>query len=324
MAAACRAAGLEEAMKQASVKVRSVKCGSPFTQQPATREFTAAGETIAAICEEAGRDPVVFIHGNSCTKTAWLHQIAAVRRRGRAVLAPDLPGHGQSKDSPRPEHTYTFPGYAGVITALIDQLHWRAVDVVGWSLGGHIGLELLATDRRVRSLLIVGTPPVPLKPESIDAAFYPTDSLGLAGKPDYSDADAVAFGTAFMGGAQLLPLEFLNAVKRTDGRARQIMFASALRGVGADERQVVETIDKPLCVVHGENEPFVRLDYLRSLQYRALWRDRIHVISGAGHAPHWQCPESFNKLLLEFLETPHRRSTSRRRPQPPRKRKKRR
>lgn len=311
-------------MKQASVKVRSVRCESPFTQEPAIREFTAAGETISAICEETGRNPVVFIHGNSCTKTAWLHQIAAVRRRGRAVLAPDLPGHGQSQDSPRPEHTYSFPGYAAVITALLDQLHWRAVDVVGWSLGGHVGLELLETDPRVRSLLIVGTPPVPLKEEALGQAFYQTESMGLAGKPDFSEAEAVAFGTAFMGGPRLLPLEFLNAVRRTDGKARQHMFANALRGFGADQRQVVEQVDKPLCVVHGEKEPFVRLDYLQSLNYRALWRDRIHVISGAGHAPHWQCPESFNKVLLEFLGSSQRRSTSRRVPQTPRKRKKRR
>ena len=75
-----------------------------------------------------------------------------VKRHGRAVLAPDLPGHGESENSPTPEATYSLPGYAAVVGGLIDRLQWPLVDVVGWSLGGHIGLELFATDPRVRSL----------------------------------------------------------------------------------------------------------------------------------------------------------------------------
>ena len=104
-----------------------------------------------------------------------------------------------------------------------------------------------------------------------------------------------------MGGAAHLDPYLLACVKRTDGNARRCLFASAVQGVGTDQRESVETIDKPLCVVHGEREPFVRLDYLRSIGYRALWHNRIHVISGAGHAPHWQTPAEFNHILLNFL-----------------------
>lgn len=292
-----------------SVKVQKIRCGS----LPAPRQFEVAGETISGILDDAGRDPVIFIHGNSSTKSVWAHQITAIRNSGRAVLAPDLPGHGASLDSPRPETTYSFPGYAAVISALLDDLGWRSANIVGWSLGGHVGLELLATDKRVRSLLIVGTPPVPMKPESLGEAFHQTESMTLASKPVFTNADAVTFATAFMGGAHLLTLEVLNAAKRTDGRARELMFANAIRGIGADERKAVETSKKPLCVVHGADEPFIRLDYLRTLRYRALWRDRIYVISGAGHASHWQCPQSFNKILTEFLRTTERRALSARR-----------
>jgi pimeloyl-ACP methyl ester carboxylesterase len=54
--------------------------------------------------------------------------------------------------------------------------------------------------------------------------------------------------------------------------------------------------------VHGADEPFVRLDYLQAIKYRALWNKSIHIIAGAGHAPHWQCPSVFNDLLSEFLK----------------------
>jgi pimeloyl-ACP methyl ester carboxylesterase len=218
------------------------------------------------------------------------------------VLAPDLPGHGDSENSPTPEATYSLPGYAAVARGLIDRLQWSSVDVVGWSLGGHIGLELLATDQRVRSLMIVGTPPGRPSAETIQQAFHPSDDMLLAGKAEFTEADAIAYGTAMMGGADYLSPHLLASVRRTDGNARRCLFASALDGVGSDQREAVETIDKPLCVVHGEGEPFVRLDYLQAIRYRALWHNRIHVIAAVGHAPHWQSPPVFNSILLNFHE----------------------
>jgi pimeloyl-ACP methyl ester carboxylesterase len=162
-------------------------------------------------------------------------------------------------------------------------------------------LQLLATDERVRSLLIVGTPPARPSVEALGQAFYTSDDMQLAGKANFTDADAVAYGTAMMGGAALLAPDLLRSIRRTDGNARMFMFANALCGVGIDQREAVETIEKPLCVVHGEREPFVRLDYLSQIHYRALWKDRIFVLSGAGHAPHWEQPISFNRILGNFL-----------------------
>jgi pimeloyl-ACP methyl ester carboxylesterase len=260
---------------------------------------TISGIEISAIVEQGG-DPVVFLHGNSSTKAVWAHQVAAMKRHGRAVLAPDLPGHGESANAPTPAATYSLPGYAAVVSGLIDRLHWPSVDVVGWSLGGHIGLELLATDQRIRSLLIVGAPPGRPSAEAVQQAFHASDDMQLAGKASFTEADAMAYGTAMMGGAGCLTAHLLDCVKRTDGNARHCLFASALAGIGTDQRRSVETIDKPLCVVHGEREPFVRLEYLQSLRYRALWNDRIQVVPGAGHAPHWERPAAFNDILLNF------------------------
>jgi pimeloyl-ACP methyl ester carboxylesterase len=264
--------------------------------------LTVSGIGISAILEPGRGHPIVFLHGNSSTKAVWAYQIAAAKQHGRAVLAPDLPGHGDSEDSRHPETTYNLPGYAAVVSGLIDRTQWTSVDVVGWSLGGHVGLELFATDPRIRSLLIVGTPPGRPSAEAMEQAFHASADMQLAAKPDFTDADALAYGTAMMGGPEHLTDELLACVKRTDGNARAYLFASAYAGIGSDQRQTVETLDKPLCVVHGAREPFVRLEYLCSLGYRALWNNRIQVIGEAGHAPHWECPVEFNDILLNFHE----------------------
>jgi len=269
---------------------------------PQVRRFAVAGVSIAAIVEPGLGRPVVFLHGNSSTKDVWLNQIDFVRHRGRAVVAPDLPGHGESEDSHTPGLTYSMPGYAGIVSRLLDTLHWGGpVDLVGWSLGGHIGLELLASDPRICSLLIVGTPPARPSAESLQQAFYGSDDMQLAGKQDFSEADALAYGTAMMGGREYLTPSLLNCVKRTHGLARRCLFASVADCIGSDQRSSVESISKPICVIHGENEPFVRLDYLQSINYRSLWNSRIYVISGAGHAPQWQAPAAFNRIMYRFL-----------------------
>lgn len=295
-----------------AIRARRWKGRSAVNAGLAPQLFKVGAETISAIVENGHRLPVVFIHGNSAAKTVWLHQIVAVRERGHAVLALDLPGHGQSLNSPRPKSTYNFPGYATVVSDLLRQLGWQSAHLVGWSLGGHIGLELLASEERLASLLIVGAPPIELKAGSVMEAFHETPSMALTGKSQFTDAGAVAYGTDIMGGERLLTLEILNAVRRADGRARETVVTDAMNGIGADQRKAVETIAKPLCVVHGEADAFISLNYLRKLRYRALWRNAIQVICNAGHAPHWQCPETFNRILLEFLADAERQNTKKR------------
>ena len=136
----------------------------------------------------------------------------------------------------------------------------------------------------------------------MEQAFYASADMQFAAKGVFTDADARAYGSAMMGGPEHLTDDLLACVKRTDGNAREYLFASVFAGIGSDQRRTVETLDKPLCVVHGAREPFVRLEYLYSLGYRALWNNRIHVIGEAGHAPHWQCPVEFNNILLNFHE----------------------
>lgn len=268
---------------------------------PPVRQFALSTGRVAAFVEIFGRPTVLLIHGNSSSKEIFSRQIAMLRRQGFGVVAPDLPGHGGSDNARRPTRTYSFPGYAGALREILDQLALPEVHVVGWSLGGHVGLELLAMDRRVRSLMITGTPPIDPGPNVVAQAFLPSPAMVLTGKRHLTPREARIYGERLVGGSGYLTSDILRALRRTDGRARYWMVKNGLGGVGTDEVETVGTNDCPLAVVHGRRDVFVSGDYLRSLHYRALWRDRVQVVD-AGHAPHWQRPRLFNKLLLAFLK----------------------
>jgi pimeloyl-ACP methyl ester carboxylesterase len=263
--------------------------------------FQARRCKIAAAWSPGAAPPVLFLHGNSSSKRIWTHQFRCLKAIGRGFIAIDLPGHGESENSPIPDITYSFPGYADIVRSLLDELCLPAVDVVGWSLGGHVGLELLATDARVRSLLLIGAPPARPCADVLQRVFYSSASLDYASRQELSEGDIVSYAAAMLGGPGFVTEEALQDIRRTDGLARKCMFENVLRGVGTDEQVTVETSPKPLCMVHGEFEAFVRLDYLRSLRYRSLCNGQIHVVQGAGHAPHWQFPAAFNPILLRFL-----------------------
>ena len=85
--------------------------------------------------------PVLLIHGNSASGEVFKKQFQSALGKKYRLIAPDLPGHGDS-DVAVDTETYSFPGYARVLAELINTLGLKKVTVVGWSLGGHIALEL--------------------------------------------------------------------------------------------------------------------------------------------------------------------------------------
>jgi len=54
---------------------------------------------------------LVFIHGNSLSAQTWARQLAADELSAYRRVAFDLPGHSNSPPSPRPQHTYSVPGF---------------------------------------------------------------------------------------------------------------------------------------------------------------------------------------------------------------------
>jgi hypothetical protein len=111
-------------------------------------------------------DPREFILQGNLRPTA---RDIVQRRLWRARRRP--PGTCASSNARRPNRDYSFPGYADVLRLLLDRLAIAEVHILGWSLGGHIGLELPATEKRVRSLMITETPPVKPGPNVVKEAF---------------------------------------------------------------------------------------------------------------------------------------------------------
>ncbi len=255
-----------------------------------------------AFAESGGRGPaVLMIHGNSACKECFLPQMAGDVGRRHRMIAFDLPGHGGSRDARNPWRSYTMPGYAALALEVLGALEVERAAVVGWSLGGHAGLELLPRFPGMAGLMIIGTPPVGRGLDAVSEGFLPGPEIDYAGRGRLSTEEAALYARHLYGqGAPLTP-ELIAAVRRTDGRARQIMVEGFLAGRCADQRALAETDPRPLAVVSGAAEPFVDNGYLHRLDYRNLWRREVQILDGLGHAPFFEDPNSFDPILNRFL-----------------------
>lgn len=98
---------------------------------------------ISSYFRTAGPDLVLFIHGLGCAKESFLGAWSSPDLNGLSLLAPDLPGFG---DSPAPsDFACRMEDYAEVLGRILAMVEYRRLHVVAHSMGGAIGL-LVAGD----------------------------------------------------------------------------------------------------------------------------------------------------------------------------------
>src|SRR3989441_3160358 len=224
------------------------------------------------------------------------------RRPPRSPLFPSpplsrsaRPGHYRS---PLPAGPLTIEAMADAVAALLVRLGEPPAHVVGFSLGGCVGLALaLRAPERVRSLTVVNAF-ARLRPASPAAVARLALRLALlATAPMSAVASLVARGL-FPRPEQAALYE---AAARSLGRSSRRAYFAGFRAVlGFDARAALATVRCPKLVMAGADDAQEALDVKETLA-RAIPGSRWVIVPGAGHATNADQPEAFNATLREFL-----------------------
>jgi len=251
------------------------------------------------LSESDGRGmPIVLIHGSGASRAVFGKQFSSPLSRSHRMVALDLPGHGESANARHPAEDYSIPALARTVGEVLAARDIERAVVFGWSLGGHVGIELMATNPTVAGLMVSGAPPIPPGPLGMLRGFKTNIDLLLATKEQFSERDALRFYELCYHGQG--DRDFLEAIRRADGRVRTAVSRSLMRGEGVDQKRAVEHAPVPVAMLNGQDETVTRLSYIAALDYNTLWRKASHIIANAGHAPFWDQPDIFNRLLAEF------------------------
>lgn len=266
--------------------------------------FDAGYGQISIIDNEVDGPAVLFIHGNSASKEVFHHQFSSDLGASHRLIALDLPGHGGSDNASDPQDVYRMGPMTAMVRALLEDLGAIDAVLVGWSLGGHLAIELAGQYSEHRGLVLSGTPPFGPGREEYLGAFNPTDAMALTVKPSFTREEAALYAEAVFGPLVAREQSFVAAIMRADGAMR--MTANGDWSMNADaglyHKGMLAARKSPVAVIEGASEPFVNKDWMKTITWGNLWGGKYHTIEGAGHSPFLENPGAYNALLKAYLE----------------------
>ena len=215
-------------------------------------------------------------------------------RSGRTVIVPDAPGSGKS-DPPAPGNGWGIPGRVAAVSALLDALRFRKVDLVGHSLGGWTaGAFALAEPHRVRRLVLVDsagfTKLDPDAERALRRSLTPGDRAGARRLYDLLFLRKPVPAWGFL----------VDAFGRTYRQENVAATVAALEE--KDGLLGRESLLPPGTVfIHGAEDAVCLLSDARKA-FAPVPKGRLFVVRGTGHDVPLEAPRLFHETLRLALE----------------------
>jgi pimeloyl-[acyl-carrier protein] methyl ester esterase len=255
--------------------------------------------------EEGSGPPLILLHGWSCHGGFFQPQIEVLSGKAR-LLAPDLPGHGETGSRLR----LTIEAAADAVAELIEIRNLSDVTLCGWSMGAHVAYATAERHGTERLRQIVA---IDMSPKVLNAPDWPNGSLGGldAGRnvhvleamvPDWPKLAPRVAERIFARGEASDP-ELLAFAKSEIGKADpellRPMWASL---TDQDFRSFLQQLNIPLHLAFGA----------KSALYGAGVHDwhqahvpdvGMRIFDRSGHCPQLEEADAFNDWLSSLLST---------------------
>ncbi len=237
--------------------------------------------------------PLLLIHGLGSSGDDWAFQRDDFSREHRLIL-PDLRGSGRSA---KPSGPYSIALFAADLWALLDGLDVEYTDILGFSLGGAVALEMaLMRPGRVRRLALCNA-----------LANYRTDTWRKWLEARVQVAMVHVLGlkrTARLIANRLFPYED-QAPKRqrvidvvgANPKAAYLATVHALIGWSALER--LSGLHCPVLLIAAEHD-YTPLAEKR-IEAQHFPQVEFAVIEGSRHGTPFDSIEQFNACVLDFI-----------------------
>ncbi|MFC1955632.1 alpha/beta fold hydrolase [Chloroflexota bacterium] len=208
---------------------------------------------------------MVLLHGGASDSQDWVGTMAALSHR-YSLYAPDLIGFGRSD---RLKSGYYLSDFVQFTLEFIKKLGLDSPVLVGHSFGGRLCLQVaIRCPEMVRRLVLV---------------------------------DTAGFGKMSRWGGSLSAL--LWAMRKLFRRSQPYPKFLSEDGEEANwlcfER--LSDLTAPTLIVWKRHDPYLPLASARRAE-EMIPNARLAILPGYGHAPHKQNEDSFNRLLLDFLD----------------------
>ncbi|MCX7300729.1 MAG: alpha/beta hydrolase [Rhodobacterales bacterium] len=221
-------------------------------------------------------DPVLLIHGGLGNADIWSAQVTDLMK-DHLVIVADSRGHGRST---RTEEPFGYDLMSSDYIALLDFLGIDKVDLVGWSDGGIIGLDIAMN-----------------QPERLDHLFAQAANITTDGVDPTVGEDAV-FGSyiTMMAGdyAKMSPTP-----DQFDAFVAQISEMWATQPNWTDEQ--VAAITVPAAIVVGEHDEAILRPHSEKIA-ALIPGAQLVILPQASHFAMLQAPDEYNAAVRAFID----------------------
>jgi pimeloyl-ACP methyl ester carboxylesterase len=279
----------------ALVLVAACAKGSPRSSTGPGTVNSADGVPIAYEARGQGPMTLVFVHGWSCDRNYWRHQMDSLQGDYR-VIALDLAGHGASGKN---RTNWSIGSFANDVAAVVRAADARDVVLIGHSLGGPVVVEagLLVPDRVVG---VIG----------VDAFFDDWSDPGMTKMVDQMRPNFAVATRGFVRKALFLPTSptaLADSISDAMASAPPEIALPAMDSLlaWARDRQAAAVSELPapagLIMVAGGSAATAK--FQRSREGRPELG--VAEVPGAGHFLMLEVPSAFNAKLREMLSRVH-------------------
>lgn len=239
--------------------------------------------------------PVILLHGFPHDRTLWSAQLAAPPA-GARLIAPDLPGFGESSRAAVP----SLDVYADWVMALCDSLALERVVIGGLSMGGYLAFSLWRRHpERIRALILADTK----SPGDNDEGKAKRVAMQEVARAEGAAAIAEKMLAGMIGKTtretrpQVVAL--VDAMMR-DAPVPGIVDALDAMRTRVDSTQTLATINVPTLIICGAEDALTPVKESEAMNL-AIPDSQLGIIPGAGHVSCLEHPAAFNALLAGFL-----------------------
>ncbi|MBA2496418.1 MAG: alpha/beta fold hydrolase [Acidimicrobiia bacterium] len=256
------------------------------------------------------RPVLLLVHGMAGSSATWRAALPGLAERC-TVVAPDLPGHGESD---KPMQDYSLGAHANSLRDLMIALGIERATIVGQSLGGGVAMQLAYQHpQRCERLVLVSSGGLGtevswlLRAMTLPGAEYPMPLLFPSFVRDAGNAIGRRLDRF---GVRVPRVEqqwraYTSLTKPENRRS----FVRTLRAVVEPGGQSVSAHDRlylaarlPTLIVWGAHDRIIPVAHAAAA-HEAMPGSRLVIFEESGHFPHTEEPAHFVAVLAEFVDT---------------------
>ena len=261
--------------------------------------------------------PLIFIHGFGASIEHWRHNLPIIAQH-HTVYALDLLGFGASRKA---NVDYSADLWTEQVHDFWQMFIGKPIVLVGNSIGSLVCLTAAATyPEMVEGLVMLSLPDVSVREELLPRPIRPLvtalenfvaspllikNLLKLIRKPNiirrwaglaYHDQKAITDELVEILSSPAYDRGSEQTLFRLSRSIRKVDFAKSVD-------QILPQIEIPMLLIWGLKDRMIppkQADTIASLNPRL----KLIKLEDVGHCPHDECPDLFNSILLDWLESP--------------------